>query len=973
MRAAAMLGLTGRGDRLLRAAGEASRGGGAVLFGRESELAALEAFAAGEGSLVFVEGHAGIGKTTLVSVACSRLRGRGVRVLWACGQELEREFEFGIVRQLFERVLTGASREQRGWLLAGPAALADVAVGSAEIVDATVAAARDSVFPLVHALYWLTANLAESGPLVLVVDDAHWADSSSLRFLAYLAARVEGLGVRIVVAARPSAPEAAPSTGDDDLLARLRAGAGAGAGVLRLPGLGSAATAAIMAERFGSQPDPRLVAACLRASGGNPFLLGELAEALRRDGVAPDAAAAELVAALGPDTVARSVLLRVSRLPASAAPVARAIAVLDAHAELRWVGAVTGLSAWEVEQAADGLAAVNVLAAEPPLRFVHPIVREAIYGELPPGTRGRLHARVARVLMGEGQDPTLVASHVLLAAPAGDQQAVELLRQGAAVAVGRGAVELGQRLLERALAEPPSAESRADVLAELGLAQALAGRELEAASAHLDEAAVATADRALRVARVEAAARVRLYLGDFLGAAERLGRARVALPAGERATRLRLLAHEAAVGVLAPPVARAALAALEQHADVGGADAAELAVLAELAGRRWLDGRIGEAVGLAERALAGDRLLTAEGPASVALNHALAVLIDGDRFDLAEPTLTRAIALAREQGSLLALSSLVGVQLVAAWRSGDLPEVETLSRGMLDLLEASESLIAVPSLWAALGGVLIERGELDAAEQALARSGVGPGLPKLTFLGLPFLVRARLRLAQARPGEALADLLELRGREQQLGVAHLRDPWRREAVQAALLVGERDLARELVEEQLTLTRRWDLASARGIALSTQALVDGGRNGLELLEQAAALLARSPARLDHARSLFDLGCALRRVGRRGQARDALAHAVELAQRCGAQTLARRASDELAAAGARPPRHQHSGLEALTGAERRVARLAARGQSNRQIAAALYVSVRTVENHLARSYGKLGIASRTELAGITGLGD
>lgn len=936
----------------------------ASLFGRDAELATLEAIVHddGSGSLTYVEGHAGIGKSSLLEACCSRLGARGVRVLGACGQELEQEFAFGVVRQLFERSLVDAPRAARGRLLAGPAALAGVAVGI-DSASGENEPLLESSFPIVHALYRLTVNLARSGPLALVVDDAHWVDGPSLRFLGYLAARLQGLAVGVVLAARPTVPGAGE-------LARLRARAGPG--VVRLEPLGLEATTAIVRERFATDPDRRLAAACLEASGGNPFLLGELIDALLLDRVPPDASAAELVAGLGPETVARSLLLRLSRLPAVVGPVTDAVAVLDAHAEVRCVAALTGLSVEEVGVAADALAGANILGEGRPLRFVHPIVREAVYAELATGSRARLHASAARVLMDEGQPAMRVAAHLLLSEPAGDPRVVEALRRAAAVAVGQGALDLAQRFLQRAHAEPPAAAVRADVLAELGFAEAAAGRELERASAHLEQAAAAAVDVVQRVARVEVAARARVYAGDLDGAAARLGRERAALGCTHRPIALRLLAHEAAIGLLAPPAASAAVAELEQHAGLCGDDASELAVLAELAGKRWLEGRIGDAVSFAQRALDGGRLLAAEGPASVAFNHALAVLFDGDRFDVGHPTLEGALALARRQGSLAAIASLTGQQAIGAWRQGRLSEVEALSRGVLDLLGEADMPVVDPAYWAYLGGALVERGELAQAEDAIARSGCGPELPKLTYLGIPFVVRARLRLAQARPADALADLLELRSRERELGVKHMRNPWRREAVQACVALGERDLARALADEQVELTRSWDTPSALGIARSTMGLASGEAGAIRLLEQGAALLARSPARLDHARALCDLGSALRRAGRRADARIPLREAVDAARGCGASVLAGRAHEELVAAGARPRRLQFSGVESLTASERRVATMAAAGRSNREIAAALFVSVRTVENHLARSYHKLGIGSRAVLADALEIG-
>jgi DNA-binding CsgD family transcriptional regulator len=235
---------------------------------------------------------------------------------------------------------------------------------------------------------------------------------------------------------------------------------------------------------------------------------------------------------------------------------------------------------------------------------------------------------------------------------------------------------------------------------------------------------------------------------------------------------------------------------------------------------------------------------------------------------------------------------------------------------------------------------------------------------------MPLIARARLRLAQNRHAEALEDLLEVRSREHAVGVRHMRIPWRREAVEAALVLDDAGLAQDLATEQLELSERWDIASARGIALCTDGLARRGDRGIELLEEGSALLGASPARLDLARALLDLGVALRVEGRRAEAREPLRAAVDVARACGATALATRAHEELIAAGARPRRLQFSGLESLTASQRRVAALAARGESNRAIAATLFVTVRTVENHLAAAYLKLGISSRAELGQALG---
>jgi DNA-binding CsgD family transcriptional regulator len=226
-----------------------------------------------------------------------------------------------------------------------------------------------------------------------------------------------------------------------------------------------------------------------------------------------------------------------------------------------------------------------------------------------------------------------------------------------------------------------------------------------------------------------------------------------------------------------------------------------------------------------------------------------------------------------------------------------------------------------------------------------------------------FHARGVLRLAQGRPDAALADFTELGERSARIGLRNPAPPWRLGAAACLLQRGAQAEAVRLAEEQLALARSWGTESAVGVALHGLALAQGGEP--EALAGAADVLERSCARLDHARCLVDLGAALRRANQRAAAREPLREGLERARRCGADALADRAHEELVVAGGRPRRRMFSGPGALTPSERRVAELAADGHSNRAIAQELYVTTKTVDNHLARAYGKLGISSRGQL--------
>jgi len=184
--------------------------------------------------------------------------------------------------------------------------------------------------------------------------------------------------------------------------------------------------------------------------------------------------------------------------------------------------------------------------------------------------------------------------------------------------------------------------------------------------------------------------------------------------------------------------------------------------------------------------------------------------------------------------------------------------------------------------------------------------------------------------------------------------------------QALLRLGERERARDVAQAELADVKVFGAPRALGIALRAVGLAQGGSEGLELLDSSAATLRSSPALLERAHSLTELGAALRRDGHRSSAREPLAEALDLAARCGARPLAVRVREELRATGARPRREWRTGLEALSPRELRVVQLAAEGRTNREIAYQLYVTLKTIEGHLAPAYTKLGIDRRHQLS-------
>ncbi len=930
--------------------------GESELLERDGELArlsaAIDAAASGRGCAVHLEGPAGIGKTGLVEAAQELAAGRGLSVLAARGGELERDFAYGIVRDLFERRLVDAEAGERAELLEGSAALAAPALG----LGGGGLTAAEASGAVTHGLYWLTANLVGRTPLLLVVDDAHWADRASLRFLVYLAARVGELPIVLLSAARPREP------GSDRALLEALA-ASAGPNVIQPQVLSVAAAARVVAARLGREVDPEFAAACHLVTSGNPFLLRELAGALRADGSEGGVGEAQAIRELGPNTVSRSLLLRLTAMPPAAAAIAAAVAVLGNDVELHHAAEFAGVELGEAALAVDSLADAEIIAPQLPLNFVHPIVRSAVYLDLGPGERAAAHARAADLLAANGAAPAQIAPHVIHSAPAGKHRFVELLREAGADALGRGAPDTAAAYLRRAREEDEVARADGELLCELGTAEHLTGEEPEQAALHLAAGIARVEDPERRAEAWLDLSRAELSL-DVPAAVAVLEEAVEDLAGHEGEHKRRLEVELNCVGVTHADSFRRSAARIDALPELPGETPAERLVLANKAYRAGQAGTdLERTVELCRRALSGGRLVAEEGPESSAVTQVLYVMYMADRTDEAlahaGAGLTRAIA----HGSGWGFVSASGVRAALNYLAGDMVATEADCRQALELPGCPP--FAIPFLATFLGLALVERGELAEAEEVVAAAGCGPELPPIIHMELLFWARARLRAAQGRDAEALADLLEYGARCDRVG-AHLPGiPWRGDAALAAARLGEDERARELSADHLRRARAWGTGSAVGRALTVEGLVRGGEEGLALMIEANQWLASSPARLDQARGLVELGAALRRAGRRREARERLREGMEAARHCGATALVGRAHEELVTAGARPRRLMFSGVESLTASESRVAAMAAEGMGNREIAQSLFVTVKTVENHLGRAYAKLGIHSREEL--------
>jgi ATP/maltotriose-dependent transcriptional regulator MalT len=711
---------------------------------------------------------------------------------------------------------------------------------------------------------------------------------------------------------------------------------------------------------------PEFAAACREATGGNPFFLEALLHEVRERGLATASGDAASVLGIGPRAVAEALLLRLSGRPAAATTLVRAIAVMGEGASVADAARLAELSEGEATRAADLLGELEILKHGERLEFAHPIVREAVYADMGAHERAEAHARAAGILIRSGASEERVAAQIVKAEPAGDPERVELLCRVAADALVRGAPAAAAALLRRALAEPPAAASRAEVLLELGSVELLLAAP--AAVDHLTEAVEFIREPELLTTAVLRLANALTNSGEADRAVEAIGSAIETIKPQDRELALLLEAELAAKAQVAGLEARSVAASrIVRDGDLAGATAGERLVLACLAFERARDSEsASEAAAHIERALARGRLADELEVDVVGPFYLLMIgLLATEALDLAAASLEQALADAQAQASIPALAFVLEFRGWVSLRRGEVAEAEADARTALELLSAHDIRLGHAFALALLIEALIEGGELDTAEQALRSSDFGeevpPGLPTNDLLE----ARARLRLAQGRTQEGLDHLIEFGRYDELWGAANpLASRWRSRAALALASMGDGEEARRMAAEDLRRARRWGAASGVGVALRATALVEGSAASIDLLREAADVLERSPARLEYARALTDLGAALRRANRRATARSALHDGLDLAERCGARALADRARVELRASGGRS-----SGLgferEQLTVSERRVAELAATGRSNPEIAQILFVTRKTVETHLGHVYRKLSISGRGEL--------
>lgn len=900
------------------------------LLERADELALLDAAlhdaASGITRTVVVRGEPGIGKSSLLAAAAVRAAALGFGARRATFTVVSKRTANGLLWEWFGEE---AHSDERAPIFDGPA----------ELVRGVLRGERTAEpVALAYAAQWAVSDLDEDRPALLVVDDLQWADVASRRLLTTLAARLQTDRILLLMATRPD-----PELDADPAFAAMLAGARTS--LLEPRPLTLAAIGELSAERGID------AVRVLEASGGVPFYVRELIDhglevspARVREGLR------ERLAALSPD--ARSVVETAVVVAEGIAPgvIADAAGVSSA----RLLDLLPQLdAAGLVERRGDRVVPT------------HPIVVEGVLASLSADRLAHLHARVADALRTAGAPLPAIAAHEAATTPSGDARRAASLAEAARLALDAGTPAIAARLFERARAEGALTSTAASQWAfDEGRARVMAG-ESEAGLALIRAAAREVHDPRLRAERFLELGDAAYMTSDFGAAGEGYAAARAAIAsaadvsdAERRLVLAKIATNELAfssepMGALMAEIAQLEAQPPEFDTD---ADRAIFAVVALALGLAGLPG--GEVHAHRARGVFPEG--GSDDPISYVLSGALNI---HGMFDDAEQWLSAAIADARESGSVQGYGT-------ASYARGALRIPYGRLRSGLADLEAARGASELgwrtyfPAMQYFLVKGYLRAGEVDAAGEVAALDG-GPQPP--LFVGVARGARLLHLVAAGATDEAIA-FAESQVVSEPSALPMLGEDWRLPLAEAHAARGDLERARELLREAVAVAPPSLYRHGRARLLIASARLDEQPESAEQLYRRALELVDSRFH-EWAEAQLGLAEVSLEKGQREQARRHAREAFHYAVREGARPLALQArsiATRVTAPGEILPPDERVGL--LSPSEHRIAEAAARGERNREIARAQFVTIKTVEFHLGNIYRKLGIRSRAELAAI-----
>jgi DNA-binding CsgD family transcriptional regulator len=877
-------------------------------------------------------------------------------LLAARAGELETGYPFEVALRLLEPRLEKDADD----LLQGRAALARPLLAPWTVGAGTIgsAASVTNETELIRGLYWCVVNICRRRPAVLAVDDCHWADEPSLRFLNYLVRRLDDLPVTVVLAVRTGDP-----TARGDLIDRL---VHAGGSVrLRPRELSLDATYGLLRQVADRPISEGFARACWKATKGNPLLVGALVHALREEPMGPEESDAAALTELARHDVEHVVARRLRRLGVPAGRLARACSVLG---DGQPISAGVTLAALDTDAgtvAAARLAESQILSSAEFTTFEHPIVRSAVYAQLDAGERRAIHPRAARLQYDAGWDSSVVAAHLLRGEIPDEPWSVQALRAGARVVSRRGSPELAVGYLRRALELGSARDSEAGLLLDLGINEAASGR-----STSLERF-----EQALPILREPADQAVALHaLGQTL---YRRARQQEAIEAFRRGAALFKDLDEDAALMFEAELECAAIilngyglsrlsASVRESARRGPVTPADRVALAVSAFCGSLSGSdLVDSGRLAEQALGEGALLREHTAEGMAVKLAILALAFCGRSADAVREAGLLLEDARERGAEVAFAEGSMVRAVAHFAQGHISEAMADAQAAIDGELTRDWHMAGVVPRSIRVACLLERGELIEAA-AEARAAEAELIGSSGHDAWLYWARGRVLLAEGDIGGALDGFRSAGRLAQDADITNPgMIPWRIDAALAEFRAGNSKRGLRWLDDEQCQGQAIRLPGTSARVARVRALACPPPERIRLLEAAISGLELPGLELELARGLVDLAVARRQVGDRTASRDGLRRAVHLAHALGATALERRARDELIASGARPRRTELMGINSLTPSEARIARLAAEGAGNRAIADTLFLSKGTVAWHLGRVYRKLGISSREEL--------
>lgn len=907
----------------------------AQIWERDATLGAIEHLLSeareGHGRSLFIVGEAGLGKTTMLERASAAGRDQ-FRISIGRGDAAESSLPFGVIDQALRRLGFKGPIDGKTTRRSPPQARAAMLYAALQFLDDL------------------------PSPSLLLLDDLHWADEDSLALLSYLCHRIGGLPIALIGTLRPWPDNAletvGPLTHDGDAL------------IEQLQPLSEASAAAMLSDRAGGISSDFAI----KAAVGNPLLLELQATILRRGRTIPesDGDAAS--------TKARLLLDRFIGVSAEQMHFAQAASVLGSRFRPTIATAMADLSAADGDRALEGLLGGGVFSSSAPgwARFVHPLLRQVVYDEIPSPMRDRWHATAFRLLVRGGADPAEAAEHAARAGVIGDPEAVAVLTSAGRSAMREGAVARAKEHLAAAV-EVAGSRAPADLLMDLGEVLLDSGDGRAAIStfrrvldlADLDDHQRSIAHRMLgralfiRGSVKEAGEAFRAAVSSAMptdrseAVRALLDQAFISWPDGGPALATPLLDQARALAVEVSPTLRARTDSAWAFSTFVGGDPAGIPVV---------DAAV-------QAAFANPEADTTElawnwGTLGTYGNMAKWT----ERFGEATRAYEVSMAAAEGMGLPVAIAHVAVMHGDTCLRMGRLSEALLLA----DRATMLADLAPERAFWAAIihSYTLNEMGEMEECKQWFGRASELAD-PSENWAGRVWLLHMEAVLAMhaRRTAEACMLFDRLRALANQL---HILEPcivpWSGDAITAYLYGGRIDDALAVLTSLESMAERLPCRFPRVVAMgarAAEALLQGDpKESTRLLEGAIQLAAQSGMPLLEARMRHRLGAQLRKSGQDIAARPLLKRAVELAEASSAEGLAKKAREELKLARGRYS-ERTTDPDALTPAEKRVCSLAEQGVKPSMIAKQLFLSVNTIETHLQHIYRKLGINSQLEL--------